>query len=276
MGNQNTDSSNQAEFDKADIFDQLQHEFDALVSNNEPDISPMQDTVDESAAFAEQSLTAAMPGDITQAVSDQLIPATKKPSIPPASTLMLTGLAGAILMAAGAVYFWPQNEPATTHTSADGLPVDSSHPDNSHQTTMKPANTAVNNRSVDPSDSTSASNQSPAHTTDHTASATIAKKQQAPMQAGSGSNNSPPPTTGHGNWIINLESFHAQNDARAYVARLTQHEIHADMVAVNIRGTTWYRVRVTGYASKQDAEKQRRILGKALNLNSAWISTSRH
>jgi len=276
MGNQNTDSSKQAEFDKADIFDQLQHEFDALVSNNEPDVSPMQDTVDESTAIAEQSLTAATPDDTTQAVSDQLLPATKKPSSLPASTLILTGLAGAMLMAAGAVYFWIQNEPATTHASAGGQPADSSHPDSSQQTIMKPADTAVNNLSVAPSGSTSASNQSPAHTTDHTASAAIAKKQPAPMQAGSGSNNSPSPTTRHGNWIINLESFHAQNDASAYVARLAQHDIHADMVAVNIRGTPWYRVRITGYASKQDAEKQRRILGKTLNLNSAWISKSRH
>jgi len=280
MGNQNTDSSKQAEFDQTDIFDRLQHEFDALVSNNEPDVSPMQHTVDESAAMTEPLLTAARPDDTTQAVPGLLLPATKNPSSPPARPLILTGLAAAMLIAAGAAYFWTQNEPATPLTSADGQAADHSHPDRSHpahsqQTIMKPADTAVNHLSVTPSDSTSASKQSTAHTAEHTAAFAIAEKRQAPMQTGSGSKNSPSPTARHSNWIINLESFHAQKDASAYIARLAQHGIHADMIAVHIRGRPWYRVRITGYASKQDAEKQRRILGKTLNMNSAWISKSR-
>jgi len=302
--------------DEVDIFDQLQHEFDALVSgsepntpptdfsentiegldglfasdeqsdetissdespteNQEPDSGSMQKTIDEAPAFAEQTLLADAPNKTTRAnATVDSVPHLKKsekPSNTPISTILMIGLAVAILIAAVAGSLWTFNYPASTQTASGGQ-------------TDKDLRQVIINKTprvgkyipIKKSDS-SASGHNAALATEQTAPE--ATSLQPSMQSGASHDklktvSSSPAQSG--DWIINLESFNAENDAAAYAAKLNQHDIHANIMPVQIKGKPWYRVRLTGLPSKQEAEKQRLILVKKLNLASAWISKSRH
>jgi len=264
--------------DDMDIFDQLQQEFDTLISDDASDVSPpaFSDNSDESfgelptsdeqtdapASTQEQQATEQLvydtpikPDSVDDNLMedddqksmhnepDQSIADKEKESDMPVSTIIMLGLAVAILMAAVAgsiwAYYYPSSQQAASNKqSAKDTP----------QVIITKQARAVKYIPINKPDS-NARKQSAAHT------------DSAPTRSG--------------DWIINLESFNTSDDANAYAARLTQRDIHADIMAVQIKGKAWYRVRLTGFPSRQEAETQRLILVKKLKLNSAWISKFR-
>jgi len=318
--------------DDTDIFDQLQQEFDTLVSGEAVDASPpaFSDNSDESfgelptpdeqtdvpASAQEQEEKEAAPdpgpkpdapspnesspseSSIQQGAADKTPPLIEHPAVAaspdksepvvadkisdshprpakketdtPVSTIMMLGLAVAILMAAVAGSIWAFYSPSSQQAASNKQ----SAKDTPQVIITKPTR-AVKYIPIDKSGS-SASKQSPAHTAEHAA---LAANQHAPGQAGANhkkTTHTDSAPARSGDWIINLESFNASDDANAYATRLTQRDIHADVMAIQIKGKAWYRVRLTGFPSKREAEKQRLILVKKLSLNSAWISKSRH
>jgi len=298
--------------DEVDIFNQLQSEFDMLVSGGEPEAGEemiasgdknranddqetihhkadtsiaseeerptaiqkqeppsVQDAVDETPPLTEQSSIADASDNTTLAsatkASDNSPPNTKKA---PSSTIMMIVFAVAILMAIIAGSIWIFNYPASQQSASSGQAGKAVR-----QVIIKKATGAVKYIPTDKSDS-SVNRQSPAQATDPAATS-----RRSSTQPGASHNKVKPipsTSTQSSNWIINLESFNAQNDANAYTAKLRRHDIHADVMAIQIKGKAWYRVRLTGFPSKREAEKQRLILVKKLSLNSAWISKSRH
>jgi len=316
--------------DDVDIFDQLQQEFDTLVSGKATEAFPpafsdnsdksfgelptsdeqtgvparaqeqqateqpvdstpiepesadgdlMEDAADATPPLIEQPAIAASADKPTPAGADEVpdnrpLPA-KKASSTPASTIMMLGLAVAILMAAVAGSIWTFYYPSS-HQSASNKQTAKDTP----QVIITKPDRAVKYIPVNkPNSSASDSNarkQDTAHITDHAAPAT---HRQPPGQARAHHKKTAPTASVpalSGDWVINLESFKELDDANAYVARLTKRDIHTDVMAIQIKGKAWYRVRLTGLPSRQEAEKQRLVLVKKLKLNSAWISKPRH
>lgn len=198
---------------------------------------------------------------------DQQPEATREAPRTPASTIMMLALAVAILMAAIAGTIWTLNDSSPQQANAN---------DRERQTVLiKKEPRAGKYISTDPSLATN-KNQSKPHASKLT-TAQSTTQQTLPQDNVRHDNIKPSPVTiQNGDWVINLVSFHAIDNANAYIAQLKQRGIHTDMVPVTIKGKSWYRIRTIGFASKQDAEKQQQILARKLKLNSAWVSKSHH
>ncbi len=80
-----------------------------------------------------------------------------------------------------------------------------------------------------------------------------------------------PPESHQGAWVVNLISLGNGAAANNELKRLKQMGIHAEGVKAEIRGKTWYRIRVSGFASAEDASRQRKILANKLGLHGTWI-----
>ncbi len=246
---------------------------DVSTAHQEPDVFSSQETTDNPPSPAGQSLLADVPDETIRAnaneLSGNLSQASEKTPGIPARMIMLIGLAVAMLMAAVAGSFWAFNDSDSQDAVSDRLPAK-----DLRQVVIKKVPRAIKYIPIDKSGS-GASNpppQSIAHASQTPSS------QQSSMQSGTnhGATKQIPTSPLGGDWIINLESFDVAGDAKTYVAKLTGRDIHADILAVKIKGKAWYRVRTPGFPSQQEAEKQRLILVKKLGLKSAWISKSRH
>ncbi len=74
-----------------------------------------------------------------------------------------------------------------------------------------------------------------------------------------------------GLWVINLTSLSSATAASNELSHLKRLGIHAESVKAKIRGKTWYRIRVPGFADAQKANRQREILTSKLGIHGAWI-----
>jgi len=74
-----------------------------------------------------------------------------------------------------------------------------------------------------------------------------------------------------GKWVVNLTSFGNASAANKEIKRLKRLGIHAERAKAIIRGKTWYRIRVPGFASRETAEQQRKVLGSKLGIRDTWI-----
>jgi len=74
----------------------------------------------------------------------------------------------------------------------------------------------------------------------------------------------------HGAWVVNLTSLSNSAAANNELVRLKHLGIHAESVKIERQGKTWYRIRVAGFSSAEDADRQRKILGKRLGIRDAW------
>lgn len=81
----------------------------------------------------------------------------------------------------------------------------------------------------------------------------------------------PAVNSGHGPWVINLTSLSHAIAANNEVTRLKRLGIHAESIKVMTQGKIWYRIRVPGFSSAEDADRQRRILGNRLGIRDTWI-----
>lgn len=79
----------------------------------------------------------------------------------------------------------------------------------------------------------------------------------------------PAPT---GDWSVNLASFRSQGAAEKALARLQAAGIDAQRQRVASNGTTWHRLRVAGFASKQEAASYAREVESKTDLEDIWVS----
>lgn len=77
--------------------------------------------------------------------------------------------------------------------------------------------------------------------------------------------------SGHGPWVVNLTSLSHAAAANNEVTRLKGLGIRAESIKVMTQGKIWYRIRVPGFASAEEADRQRRILGNRLGIRDTWI-----
>jgi len=76
------------------------------------------------------------------------------------------------------------------------------------------------------------------------------------------------PTTG---WVVNLASVDSQYSAEKALKRYKKQGIPAEMYATVLKGKTWYRLRIGGFASKQEAIAQKKYLAVKHGIKDAWI-----
>jgi len=81
----------------------------------------------------------------------------------------------------------------------------------------------------------------------------------------------PAADSGHGPWVVNLTSLSHAAAANNEVTRLKGLGIRAESIKVMTQGKIWYRIRVPGFASAEEADRQRRILGNRLGIRDTWI-----
>lgn len=85
----------------------------------------------------------------------------------------------------------------------------------------------------------------------------------------------PPPsaagTASSSAWVVQIASYQDADQADAQVARLVEQDISAYRVAGLVSGTTWYRVRVGGYRTKDAATKALDSLESQLGLNDFMV-----
>ena len=76
-----------------------------------------------------------------------------------------------------------------------------------------------------------------------------------------------------GKWYVSLASFRLEKDAAAMVKRIAQKGVKADYFPFvgSRKKYTWYRVRVTGFASEQAAQEQLVVLAEKLGIRNAWV-----
>jgi cell division septation protein DedD len=76
-----------------------------------------------------------------------------------------------------------------------------------------------------------------------------------------------------GKWYVSLASFRLERDAAAMVKRYAEKGVKTDYISfVGTRKKyQWYRVRVAGFASEQEAQEQLVVLSKKLGIRTAWV-----
>ncbi len=75
----------------------------------------------------------------------------------------------------------------------------------------------------------------------------------------------------HTGWVVNLASVESKHAAIKAQGRYKAHGIASEIYAAVIKGKTWYRLRIGGFASKQEAIAQKRYLAKKHGIKDAWV-----
>ena len=82
---------------------------------------------------------------------------------------------------------------------------------------------------------------------------------------------SPPPVARSGNWVINLGSYSNKHIAKRMLTGFRQQDIDAEQVSVVLNNRTLYRVRITGFDTRQEAIRHARSLQGILDIEDVWI-----
>lgn len=75
-----------------------------------------------------------------------------------------------------------------------------------------------------------------------------------------------------GPWTVQLASLEDSAQAKQLVDRLHQDGFPAEQVCVLIKGQTFHRVRISGLASRADADRLVLRLGTSHGINDAWVT----
>jgi cell division septation protein DedD len=76
----------------------------------------------------------------------------------------------------------------------------------------------------------------------------------------------------HGQWSIHLASFKQIEDAKEKAAEYRKKGVSVKVTKVDIKQSTWYRLSVPGFKTKEAASTYSSRLKKQLRLNSFWIA----
>lgn len=74
-------------------------------------------------------------------------------------------------------------------------------------------------------------------------------------------------------WFVNLISLKERSDAVIQASEFIRKGIRAEMIEVKVNDVTWYRLRVGGFASKEQAAAYAEKIKKPMQLNSIWIAS---
>ncbi len=75
-------------------------------------------------------------------------------------------------------------------------------------------------------------------------------------------------TTG---WVLNLVSVDSRYAADKALVRYKAQGISASVFSTVVKGKPWYRLRITGFANRQEAATQKNYLAKKYGIKDAWI-----
>jgi hypothetical protein len=75
-----------------------------------------------------------------------------------------------------------------------------------------------------------------------------------------------------GDWSINLASYLKNTTAEKMRKRFLDKGVATDLVTVTVKGTTYYRLRVTGIENRNMALIQSTIIKEQLGLEETWIT----
>jgi cell division protein FtsN len=90
-----------------------------------------------------------------------------------------------------------------------------------------------------------------------------AKKLSAEKKAGK--------TQATAGWSVNLNAYENQNYAKNKAAKLSQKGIPVKVIPVDMNNAKWYRLKVGGFKSKEEATAYAAKIKKSLNLNSVSV-----
>ena len=74
-------------------------------------------------------------------------------------------------------------------------------------------------------------------------------------------------------WTVQVNAFPDEKSAKTWVDRLKNKGYNAYVVAVNIKGKTWYRVRVGQYDTREQAKKAEEVLKSKENYIKAFTAS---
>lgn len=75
-----------------------------------------------------------------------------------------------------------------------------------------------------------------------------------------------------GEWSVNLMSLTDESIARKQLQELLEKGVSAAIKRTELAGKTWYRVQVSGFKSKQQAQEYQESVAKKLRLPGAWVT----
>ena len=73
-------------------------------------------------------------------------------------------------------------------------------------------------------------------------------------------------------WSVNLNSYPNRIETDKKMLELKRQGIPAEVVVVTVNGVQWYRIRVTGFATKAEADAYADKVIKILGRSRAWVS----
>ncbi|MCF7820886.1 MAG: SPOR domain-containing protein [Mariprofundaceae bacterium] len=79
------------------------------------------------------------------------------------------------------------------------------------------------------------------------------------------------PTPSNGDWVVNISSHANEEMATRENARLQGLGLNSEIHAAQIRERTWYRIQITGFASKDEAKAKLRELRQYSGIEDPWI-----
>lgn len=82
---------------------------------------------------------------------------------------------------------------------------------------------------------------------------------------------SPVSTRPGSGWVVNLVSVDSKYAASKALARYKTRGISAKIFRTLVNGKTWYRLRIGGFASKQEAMAQKNYLATKYGIKDAWL-----
>jgi len=77
---------------------------------------------------------------------------------------------------------------------------------------------------------------------------------------------------GEGGWAVNLASFRGEKQAGDLLETLKRAGIPVEQQTTSLNGDTRYRLRVTGFATREEAKRYASKLDKGLGLGDLWVS----
>jgi cell division septation protein DedD len=100
-------------------------------------------------------------------------------------------------------------------------------------------------------------------------------KQHAPAQPESKSAPEAPAAASHpakanGAWVVNLASYPSEQDAANILKKLQKHGIFPQKRRVEVKGQTWYRLYVDGFANQAAAQRYVKTVQQIPELHQAW------
>lgn len=76
----------------------------------------------------------------------------------------------------------------------------------------------------------------------------------------------------HTGWVVNLMSLDSLAAAKKALADFKSKGITAEIGRYSAKGKTRYRIRVAGFANKQEAETQKKYLARKYQIKAAWVN----